>query len=316
MRTLRSLTVLLLLAAGREALADVVVLRGGKVIELKSPLVRRGNTALLTRADGALLSIPVSEIDAAATAAAQAVPAASPQATALAPAPSTPAEAARASRERPKARVRLTDADVGHEYVGPASEEKKETLAGGGAGRLEIGDYSQEKAGSSLVVAGTLRNAGGTVATLSRMTVTALNDKGETIASAEASVGNGTIAPSQSAAFTASLPVGEKTVVSLRFAPRWVAAPLPAPAGTAAGAAPSPSAGSAQGTGASPATAGSPGSLPPPPGARPAAAPMPPGWGVTYAAPPPSASFSPPADGRSGYIPGATHPENQPKPPQ
>ena len=311
MRMLRLVAVLLFLPVGTAA-ADVVVLRGGKVIELKSPLVRRGKTALLTRADGTLLSVPVSEIDAAATAAARAVAATPVQASALAAPPATPAEAARASKERPRARVRLTDADVGHDYVGPAaSEEKKETLAGGGAGRLEIGDYTQEKAEGQLLVRGTLRNSGGTAATLSRMTVSALNEKGETLAYAEASVAGGAIAPSQSTGFTASLAVGEQTAVSLRFAPRWVAAPLPASAGARGGAAPSQAGESGEKPDAAAAAASRP------PGAQPAPAqPIPPGQGVLYAAPPPSASFSPPADGKSGYIPGATHPDNQPKPPQ
>lgn len=314
MRKLGLLTVLLLLPAGAAA-ADVVVLRGGKIIQLKSPLVRQGKTALLTRSDGTLLSVPVSEIDAAATAAARAAPVASAQVPALAAPPATPAEAARASRERPRARVRLTDADVGHDYVGPAaSEEKKETLAGGGAGRLEIGDYTQEKAEGQLLVRGTLRNAGGTAATLSRMTVSALNEKGETIASAEASVAGGAIAPSQSTGFTASLAAGEQTAVSLRFAPRWIAAPLPASAEARAAAVSSQSGESGEKPDAGSAAAAAASR---PPGAQPAPAqPIPPGQGVLYAAPPPSASFSPPADGKSGYIPGATHPENQPKPPQ
>jgi hypothetical protein len=54
--------------------AEVAVLRGGTKIELKAPLVRQGNTVLLTRADGTLLSLPASELDLAATAAANAAP--------------------------------------------------------------------------------------------------------------------------------------------------------------------------------------------------------------------------------------------------
>ena len=67
------------------ALGDVVVLKGGTVVPLKQPIVRKGNTAYLTRADGTLLSVPVSEIDRAATAAAIIEPTA-PHTT-----PSTPA---------------------------------------------------------------------------------------------------------------------------------------------------------------------------------------------------------------------------------
>ncbi len=97
-------------------LADVVVLKGGTVVPLKQPIVRRGNTAYLTRPDGTLLSVPVTEIDREATAAAnQAAASASPAPVESAPA-STPAEAARAKADTvsPKARVRITDADVSH----------------------------------------------------------------------------------------------------------------------------------------------------------------------------------------------------------
>ena len=59
------------LCAGPAFAADVVVLKGGGKIELKQPPVRRGNTVLLTRKDGTLLSVPFSEIDQKATAAAK-----------------------------------------------------------------------------------------------------------------------------------------------------------------------------------------------------------------------------------------------------
>ncbi|MFY9550708.1 MAG: hypothetical protein WAU32_06115, partial [Thermoanaerobaculia bacterium] len=61
------------LVAGVAAVAlagEVVVLKGGTVVQLNSPVVRRGNTAYLTRTDGTLLSVPASEIDRDATAAA------------------------------------------------------------------------------------------------------------------------------------------------------------------------------------------------------------------------------------------------------
>ena len=48
-----------LVIGGSALAAEVVVLRGGTRIELKKPWVRQGNNALLTRADGTLLSVPV-----------------------------------------------------------------------------------------------------------------------------------------------------------------------------------------------------------------------------------------------------------------
>lgn len=309
---------LALVIGGSALAAEVVVLRGGTRIELKKPWVRQGNNALLTRADGTLLSVPVTEIDREATAVAQATPALPPRSAEVVAAPASPAEAARAGRDRPKARVRVTDADVGHHVEAPDAqpgEEKPETPSG--AGRLEVVDYTQERAGAQLMVRGSLRNAGGTTATASRLTISALNAEGLVFVSAEASISNGTIEPHRTVNFSASLPVGEQAVASLRFAPRWNAVVPPQPAPAAGGAATTTAA--AQGNSA--AADGSPAAAPAAPAdaaARPAPArpQTPPGQGVLYAAPPPSASMSPPADGKSGYIPGPANPDQQPKPPQ
>ena len=310
---------LALVIGGSALAAEVVVLRGGTRIELKKPWVRQGNNALLTRADGTLLSVPVTEIDREATAVAQATPALPPRSSEVVAAPASPAEAARAGRERPKARVRVTDADVGHYVEAPApqpGEEKPETPSG--AGRLEVVDYAQERAGAQLMVRGSLRNAGGTTATASRLTISALNAEGLVFVSAEASISNGTIEPHRTVNFSASLPVGEQAVASLRFAPRWNAVVPPQPAPAAGGVTTT----TAAATDGSSATAGSPNpaaAAPAEAAARPAPArppQTPPGQGVLYAAPPPSASMSPPADGKSGYIPGAANPDQQPKPPQ
>ncbi|MDQ5870642.1 MAG: hypothetical protein M3547_00340, partial [Acidobacteriota bacterium] len=71
--------------------ADVVVLRGGIVIQLSRPPVRQGKNVLLTRMDGTLFSVPATEIDTAATAAART--AAPPLPPAIAAPPPTLAEA-------------------------------------------------------------------------------------------------------------------------------------------------------------------------------------------------------------------------------
>ena len=282
--------------------ADVAVLRGGTRIQLKSPLVRQGNTVLLTRADGTLLSLPASELDLAATAAANARPAPRSSAGPVR-ASETPAGAARAVREAPKARVRVTDADVGHPLRGMASaapEEKKES-SGSGAGRVEIADYDQQRLEADVVVKGNLRNPGATPATGVRLNVSAVDDKGQVIVSAPAVVASAVLEPGRTSAFSVRLAVGQTPVSVLRFAPQWVSTPL-APAGSAApGAAGTPAAPGAE-----------------PSASRPAAQPtaVPYGQGLFYAAPPPNAPSVAPADGKTGYIPGAASPENQPKPPQ
>ncbi len=300
-RVLRAAAAGFLFAALLFAAGDVVVLKGGARLDLRKPPERQGSVVLLTRSDGTLLSVPAGDIDWKATAAARAAwrSSARPE-PAIAVPPDTPAEAARASREGPRARVKLTDADVGH--VGeeePASGEKKEAGARAAGARLEVADYGQERSGTNLGVHGSLRNSGSAPAASARMTVTAMDEKGETIGSGEAGLSNGLIEPGGTVSFSVTIPVGEKFVGSLRFAPQWLASAAPAPARSPAPAAASAAAGRA---------AAAP--TPPPPAATPY------GRNSLYAAPAPPASTTPPADGNTGYIPGMSSPENQPKAPQ
>ena len=305
----RIAAVFALFLASIPAVADVVVLKGGLVVQLSKPPVRQGKTVFLTRTDGTLLSVPATEIDATATAAARS--ATPPPPPAIAAPPATLAEAARATREVPRARVRITDADVSHgeSAARTASAEgeakEKETVAAAGAGRVEVADYTQEKSGEALVVRGALRNPGGTPAINVRMSVTALDAKGETIGSSEAGISAGVIDPSATVNFSVTIPVGNRTVGSLRFAPRWVSPGLP----------PAPAAPGAEDPAARPAAPAAPAASDAPRSVPPAPAPTPFGRGTLYAAPAPSAPSQPPADGKTGYLPGASHPGNQPKPP-
>ena len=295
-----------LFVAGAAALfaagGDVVVLKGGAKVELKKAPERRGNLIFLTRADGTLFSVPDAEVDWKATADLRASRAHSGKSAAPAAAagPETPAEAARQAKEGPRARVKLTDADVQHVAEespdsGSAQPEKKGEERGGGA-RLEVADYVQEKSGTNVIVRGELRNVGGTPAVSSRLTVTAMDDKGEKIASSEAGLSNGLIAAGASVSFSVTIPVGEKISASLRFAPQWIAPAAPAPATT-------PSAAGAAGSASSR-----------PPAASPTPVPTPYGLGTLYAPNAAPASTTPPADGSGGYIPGMSSPENQPQP--
>jgi hypothetical protein len=202
--------------------------------------------------------------------------------------------------------VKITDANVSHgesaaePAAGEAAEAAKE--AASGSGRIDVADYTQEKSGDAMVVRGTLRNPGTTPAINVRMTVTALDGKGQVITSGEAGISSASIDPSKTAAFSVTIPVGGKMVGSIRFAPRWASPAPPPPAGDDPARAPvSP---------AAPGTAPAPRSNEPPP-----PPPTPYGRGTLFAAPPPSAPSVPPADGKTGYIPGASSPSNQPKPP-
>jgi hypothetical protein len=265
---------------------------------LRKPPERQGGVVLLTRSDGTLLSVHADDIDwKATTAARNAGRTSAKQEPAIAASPDTPAEAARASREGPRARVKLTDADVGHvgDEESPAGEKKDAAARSGGA-RLDVVDYGQERSGGSLVVRGSIRNSGGTPAANVKMTVTAMDEKGETIASGEAAISNGLVEPGGTVSFSVTIPVGEKFVGSIRFAPQWLAAAAPGPARSPIAAAPTPPAGR--------------------PASPPAPVPTPYGRGSLYAAPAPSASTTPPADGNTGYLPNMSTPENQPKTPQ
>ncbi len=275
--------------------ADVVVLKGGARIELQKPWVRQGNQALLTRADGTLLSVPVSEIDPKATAALKAVRAAAkpaPRSTGvIEESQETPAEAARSPHDGRKARIKITDADVSH-VEEPAEGEKKEPESRPkGSGRLEVADWSQEKAGGNLIVRGSIRNVGASPAANARMTVTALDEKGQKIGSAEAGLSKGLVEPGASVSFTATIAVGEKLATSIRFAPQWILNPPPAPAAAA----------SSQSAARQP-------TQPPP-------TPTPYGFGTLYAPPVASAPTAPPDDSHRGYVPEFTK-EGQPKVPQ
>jgi hypothetical protein len=194
--------------------------------------------------------------------------------------------------------VRITDADVSHplDLSDTSGQEEKKDAAAAGAPRVEVADYSQDLKGETLLVKGTLRNVGQGKAENIRMTITAVDEKNEGIDGQVAGLSRVVLDPGQTADFTAALTVKDnKTVATLRFAPQWTVPRPPAPAAAA------PAAPSAQSAGAS--------AAPPPP------RPTPYGRGTIYAPPVANAPSEAPADGKTGYIPGASHPDNQPKPP-
>jgi hypothetical protein len=278
---------------------DVVVLRGGERIELKQPWVQQGNNALLTRKDGTLLSVPLTEIDTKATAAARRVSAGKP-APAVAAALATPADAARAVKDSPKARVKITDSDVAH--AAPVEGEAKEGEQAGTTSHLEVADYTQERAGPNLIIRGNLRNVGTVTASKATMIMAVLDDKGKVIGSTSAQLAGPTVESGNSVAFSGMVPVGDRIVSAVRFTPLW-SEPGPPPALGTPGTPGTPAAAAAASN-----AAGGPKGPPPP-------APTPYGRGMLYANPAPQAGSAPPADGKSGYIPGAARPEDQPKPP-
>ena len=263
--------------------------RAGRSIPLKQPVVRRGNTAYITRADGTLLSVPASEIDRDATAAANRRRGRPPLRTRL-PA-STPAEAARRRRRTgrrpasasptPTSRTRSsTTRSPGPRRQGRGKERPGARRADGRSRRLH-----PEKNGDALVLKGTLRNLGQGAAENVRMTVTAIDEKGQPIDGADANLSKGTVEPGLDGRIHGVAERGRRRPSRpLRFEPAWTAPPPPAPT-------PRPG---AAGSGRA-----APRAKPPAP------APTPYGRGTLYAAPVANAPSEAPADGKTGYIPGA-----------
>ena len=151
-RVIGSALFLAISACGLSA-GEVVVLQGGARIELQKPPVRQRNLVLLTRTDGTLLSVHDADIDWKATAAARNTTGGpAKERAAVDKPPERAAQAMRAGRDGPKARLKLTDADVGHvveEEPAPGEKEKKGNEARSGVARSKVADDTQEKVGAN-----------------------------------------------------------------------------------------------------------------------------------------------------------------------
>ncbi len=289
------------------AVGDVLVLRGGSRIPIKGPILQQGTTVLVTNAEGTLLSLPATEVDLKATAAANKSGAAPAAAPAVTPVPETPAEAVRTSKG-PKARVRLTDADVTHQIEPERPDEGKGVAPAAAVGRVEVVEYTHQKAGDQLIVRGSLRNPGTSTVNGVRLNVLALDETGKVLSTAPATVAGTSLDPGRTATFTATLAVGKTVVPILRFMPQWIPPSPPPEKETASPGAHGPT-NESKPAAAAPASEAKPAAPPPP-------QPTPYGRGMLYAPPAASAPATAPADGKTGYIPGASSPENQPKTPQ
>jgi hypothetical protein len=281
---------------------EVVVLKGGKTLELSKPYVIRGSQALMTLKDGTLISVAAADIDRAATAVARRPkPVAAEQPTG----PLSPAEAARAQKAHPKATVKIGDEDVGHvldtgEEVPAAAAEADSALDA----RLEVVDFDQRPSGNTLNVKGTVRNTGHATAESISLSIAAIDEKGKTVATSNAAVAAGSLEAGSTATFTAALPTANRAA-SLRFTPRWSGAPSATKADGAS------AKGSQPANAAAAPAAAKPAPPPPPPPAEPKSTYKPqPDW----APPAANAPMTAPDDNRYGYIPGA-HEETPPPPP-
>jgi len=295
----------LLLAAGVASANEVVVLKGGKSLELSKPYVVRGSQAIMTLKDGTVVSVAAADIDLPATRAARRPIRVASDAPVAA---TTPVEAAKAQQKNPKAKVKIGDEDVNHTLEGAEPDAEAAPAEGAptepeGDARVDVVDFDQRPSGNAVAVKGTIRNSGKVPASNVALSVAAMDDAGKIVASAMASISAGSLDAGAAATFTASLPMAAKAA-TLRFTPRW-SSPASAP-GSAAGAPPA-------GTSAAPAAAA--GATTAPKTAPPTPAPE--KKESTYK---PQPDYAPPAANvplvptESGYIP-APHEETPPPPP-
>jgi hypothetical protein len=205
--------------------ADEIWLKDGRRIVTKKPLVQKGRLALLTTTDGVLLSIPLSEIDLAKTAAEKSRAAtATPVPIPSVPKPLTPAEAAKQKSGR-RAAVVLTDDTIAH-GVGEEVGEKK---GGDGEGRVDISNTSVTRSKDGYAFTGSVINSGGAEVAGVSVTVQLVSKDGKTISSAFAQLAKDSLAPGEKSTFTANAPL-EGEAASFRYVPQWqVLVPAKAP---------------------------------------------------------------------------------------
>lgn len=213
MRRLIQAVVALACLAGL-ARADEIWLKDGRRIVTKKPLVQKGSLAWLTTADGVLLSIPLSEIDLAKTAAEKARAASpTPVPSPGVPKPLTPAEAAK-KKSGARATVVLTDDTIAH-GIGDENPEKRE-----GEGRVDVANASAARTKDGYSFTGSVINGGGAEVSGVSVTVELVGRDGRTFSSAFAQVAKDTLAPGEKSTFTASAPP-EGEAASYRYLPRW-----------------------------------------------------------------------------------------------
>ena len=277
--------------------ADQVVLRDGRTLDTKKPPVMKGRQAVLTLADGKLVSIPASEIDLEKTAALAKKAAEAPKAAEvpLPPRTQTLVEAALATQNARKAAVVLTDQDVkgGYIEVSSGSPEK-------GEGEVSIGPTTTKKGDAGYVIEGSVMNSGKAPVLGVSVTVEAVGAEGKSIATTYAALAKDVLDPGEKASFRAQIDT-DKTVERFTYVPRWKVIAPPAKENE-----PDQATEGRSETGETPAEEAP---APPPAPPKEEAPQRPP----DMAAPPPNAPVGAPSQPGGTYLPPPS--SNQPKPP-
>ncbi|MHB8798054.1 MAG: FxLYD domain-containing protein [Thermoanaerobaculia bacterium] len=277
--------------------ADLVVLRDGRTLDTKKPPVIKGRQAVLTLADGKLVSIPAVEIDIEKTAALAKKAAETPKSAEAPPPPRAPSlvDAARATQNSRKAAVVLTDQDVAGGYleVSSGSPEK-------GEGEVSIGPTTTKKGEGGYTIEGSVMNSGKAPVLGVSVTIEAVGAEGKSIATTYAALSKDVLDPGEKASFRAQIDT-DKTVERFGYVPRWKVIAPPAKEGE-------PSEGTRE---------REPGETPseeaPPPPPAPAQEEAPPQRQPDMAAPPANAPVGAPSQPGGTYLPPPS--SNQPKPP-
>ena len=280
--------------------ADQVVLRDGRTLDTKKPPVIKGRQAVLTLADGKLVSIPAAEIDLEKTAALAKKAAETPK-VAEAPPPRAPTlvDAARATQNSRKASVVLTDQDVAGGYleVSSGSPEK-------GEGEVSIGPTTTKKSDAGYVIEGSVMNSGKAPVLGVSVTIEAVGAEGKSIATTYAALSKDVLDPGEKASFRAQIDT-DKTVERFGYVPRWKVIAPPAKEGE-------PGEGARENE-PGPASGETPGEEAPPPPPAPAKEESQPQRQPDMAAPPANAPVGAPTQPGGSYLPPPS--SNQPKPP-
>lgn len=278
--------------------ADQVVLRDGRTLDTKKPPVIKGRQAVLTLADGKLVSIPAAEIDLEKTAALAKKAAETPKSAEAPPPPRAPSlvDAARATQNARKAAVVLTDQDVAGGYLDVSSGSPEK-----GEGEVSIGPTTTKKTDAGYVIEGSVMNSGKAPVLGVSVTVEAVGADGKSIATTYAALAKDVLDPGEKASFRAQVDT-DKTADRFTYLPRWKVIAPPAKEGEP---------GEGDGEKKEP---GAPGEeAPPPPPPAPAKEEAPPQRPPDMAAPPPNAPVGAPAQPGGSYLPPPS--SNQPKPP-
>ncbi len=215
---MRLISAALVLAFGfaLTAPAAEVALKDGRVLKTTKPYTVKGGMAVLTLADGRLVSVPVSEIDTKKTKELAAkAPEAPPAPEATPAAPRTLADAAKAKPTK-KASVILTDSEVAPGLPLATEEEGKKA----GPGDVTISGVSAKKVTGGYSIIGSVQNSGKAEVIGVGVTIEVIGDENKTLTTVSGQLAKDSLAPGEKSGFTAEVTI-EEEAKNFRYVPTW-----------------------------------------------------------------------------------------------